>query len=57
MKGVCLGEFDVKDIGETSTRLGPDRIISMEMAKSDVCGNVPEVTSTALPRTSQQNVR
>ena len=47
MKGVCHRDFDVNDIGEKSTRFDPDRIISKEMAKSDVCSNVPELTSTA----------
>ena len=58
-RGVCHGEFDVKDIGEKSTRLDPNRIISKEMTESDVCGNVSEVTSTAntVPRASQQYVR
>ena len=57
-RGVCHGEFDVRDIGEKSTRLDPDRIISKEMTESDVCGNVSEVTSTAntVPRGSQQCV-
>ena len=59
MRGVGHGEFDVKDIREKSTCLHPDRIISKETPKCDVCGNVPEVTSTAstVPRTSQHNVR
>ena len=45
MRGIDHGEFDVKDIGENSTRLDPDRIISKHTPKSDVRGNVPEVTS------------
>ena len=45
MRGIDHGEFDVKDIGENSTRLDPDRIISKKTPKTDVRVNVPEVTS------------
>ena len=46
VRGVCHGELDVKNI-EESTHPDPDRFISKEMPKSDVCGNVSSVRAAA----------
>ena len=44
-RGVNHREFDVTDIGKKTASLDPDRVISEEMAKLDVGGKEPEVTS------------